>query len=46
MYAYGRNTCPKAKAASQRVISLPLHLNLEEGDIQSMANILKDAIKN
>jgi dTDP-4-amino-4,6-dideoxygalactose transaminase len=44
MYAYGRGTCPRAALASDRLISLPLHLRLTYGDVERIASALKQAV--
>ncbi len=44
MYAYAKGTCPKAKEASEKVISLPLHLNLSDKDPISVVNVLNEAV--
>ncbi|MEK4677394.1 MULTISPECIES: DegT/DnrJ/EryC1/StrS family aminotransferase [Bacillus] len=33
MYAYGKDTCPRAHEISEHVISLPLHLHLSKNDV-------------
>lgn len=38
MYAYGKGTCPKSHGYSQRILSLPMHLQLTKEDIQHIAN--------
>jgi dTDP-4-amino-4,6-dideoxygalactose transaminase len=43
MYAYGRGTCPRAHRASERIISLPLHLRLTEADVDRVAATLREA---
>jgi len=40
MYGYARGTCPIAHAASERVISLPLHLRLTGADAERVAQAL------
>lgn len=37
MYQSGRNTCPRAHKASDRIISLPMHLRLTEDQVQYVA---------
>ena len=44
MYEYGWGTCPKAEAYSDSLISLPLHLNLSEDDINHVIDTLKNAL--
>lgn len=46
MYAYARGTCPKAEEISKTVISLPLHLNLDNKDIKKVAEVLKAGLNN
>ncbi|QUI24784.1 DegT/DnrJ/EryC1/StrS family aminotransferase [Vallitalea pronyensis] len=38
MYAYGKDTCPKAYHYSMRILSLPMHLRLTRKDIRHIAN--------
>ena len=40
MYRFAEGSCPNARAASNRVLSLPLHLRLEEADIRRVASAL------
>lgn len=40
MYAEGRGTCPRASAASNRLISLPLHLKLSYADVCRVSQAL------
>jgi dTDP-4-amino-4,6-dideoxygalactose transaminase len=40
MYAYARGTCPRSHRASERLISLPLHLRLTHQDVQRIAQTL------
>lgn len=44
MYAYGDGTCPRARRASDRLISLPLHLRMSEGDTARVAGALSRAV--
>ncbi|MGE5235855.1 MAG: DegT/DnrJ/EryC1/StrS family aminotransferase [Acidobacteriota bacterium] len=44
MYAYGRGSCPRAAEASDRVISLPLHLRLEREDVLRVAGALAEIV--
>lgn len=41
MYAYARGTCPHSMAASDRVISLPMHLRLSYQDVEYISTTLK-----
>jgi dTDP-4-amino-4,6-dideoxygalactose transaminase len=43
MYAAGEGTCPRARAASERLISLPLHLRMGEEDARRVARRLQAA---
>jgi len=45
MYKYAYGTCPNAHRASEMLISLPLHLNMTENDIDKVVEVLKDALK-
>jgi dTDP-4-amino-4,6-dideoxygalactose transaminase len=40
MYA-GQPPCPRAHCASERVISLPMHLHLEQGDVRRVCDTLR-----
>jgi dTDP-4-amino-4,6-dideoxygalactose transaminase len=44
MYAYARGTCPHAMRASQRIISLPLHLRLDSGQVEYICKNLKKIV--
>ncbi len=41
MYAYARGTCPRATCASERLISLPIHLRMSYRDVHRVAIALK-----
>lgn len=45
LYSYDHGTCPNAHAVSQRIITLPLHLNLNEDDIVKIAEIVNEFCK-
>jgi len=45
MYEYGRGTCPRSQEASDRVISLPMHLRLSRADVERVADGLKQALR-
>lgn len=45
MYSYDHGTCPYAHQISQKIITLPLHLELTEGDINTIARIVKEFVK-
>jgi dTDP-4-amino-4,6-dideoxygalactose transaminase len=44
MYAEAEGTCPRARRASERVVSLPLHLRLRREDVQRVAAALREAV--
>jgi dTDP-4-amino-4,6-dideoxygalactose transaminase len=44
MYAYAHGTCPRAHAASERVISLPMHMQLSYQDVMRVAQTLKEIV--
>ena len=46
MYAFGQGTCPRSIAASDRIISLPLHLRLTYDQVEYVCNNLKQIIAN
>ena len=45
MYSYANGTCPRAKYYSDRIISLPLHLNLDNKDLERVVTILIKGMK-
>jgi dTDP-4-amino-4,6-dideoxygalactose transaminase len=45
MYHYAKGTCPNAGYYSNRLLSLPLHLNISETDQQQVVEVLLKAIK-
>jgi dTDP-4-amino-4,6-dideoxygalactose transaminase len=44
MYAYADGTCPRARRASERLISLPLHLRMSEIDTARVAGTLVEVL--
>jgi len=44
VYRDARGPCPVAREASRRVISLPLHLRLDTGDVERVCDALGDAV--
>jgi dTDP-4-amino-4,6-dideoxygalactose transaminase len=44
MYPYGRGTCPNSMRASERVISLPLHIRLTYQDVQRVCDALIEIV--
>jgi dTDP-4-amino-4,6-dideoxygalactose transaminase len=46
MYAFGQETCPRSLAASDRIISLPLHLRLNYGQVEYICTNLKQIVAN
>ena len=41
MYADGAGTCPKAQRASDRLLTLPLHLRLTDDDLRRVTDAIK-----
>jgi len=44
-YEYARGSCPRSQEASDRVISLPLHLRLSRAGVERVADGLKQALR-
>ncbi len=44
MYAYAQETCPRSMEASERIISLPLHLRLTYNQVEYICNNLKQIV--
>lgn len=44
MYASANGTCPRAFEASQRLMSLPLHLRLSYADVERVSQALRQAV--
>ncbi|MBL0268153.1 MAG: DegT/DnrJ/EryC1/StrS family aminotransferase [Chitinophagaceae bacterium] len=44
MYAYAQETCPRSMEASDRIISLPLHLRLSYNQVEYICNNLKQIV--
>jgi len=44
MYASGQGNCPQAHAASEHIISLPMHLRLTEEQVRYVADQLKQIV--
>lgn len=44
MYSYARGTLPRTEYMSDHIISLPLHLGLDEADVKRVASALKEAV--
>lgn len=40
LYKYGQQTCPNAKRLSERILSLPLHLNLSKKDVDYVSDMV------
>ena len=40
IYQHGANTCPRAHQVSQQLISLPLHMNLSEDDVNHICKVI------
>ncbi len=45
MYTYARGTCPRAHELSEHIISLPMHMYLEDEDIDRIIKIVNDFVK-
>lgn len=46
MYAYAQGTCPRSHAASERIISLPMHMHLSYQHIQHITRSLKEIVQH
>ena len=46
MYAEAHGSCPKSHRASERLLSLPMHLNLEERHIDRVAEAITSFLRN
>jgi dTDP-4-amino-4,6-dideoxygalactose transaminase len=44
MYAYAQGTCPRSHSASERLISLPMHMRLSYLQVQHIAKTLKEVV--
>ena len=44
MYAYAEGTVPRARRASERLISLPMHLRLGPDEVRRVAAALREAV--
>lgn len=40
MYAYGDGQCPKARLASDRVLSMPMHMGVKKDDVARIAELI------
>lgn len=46
LYSYAKGTCPYAESVSERVISLPMHMELTYGDVQYICDeVIKHIVK-
>jgi dTDP-4-amino-4,6-dideoxygalactose transaminase len=45
MFAYGKGTCPQAARASNRLITLPIHLRLSDDDVGRVADEVLKFVK-
>jgi dTDP-4-amino-4,6-dideoxygalactose transaminase len=45
MYEYAKDTCPNSHSASDRIISLPIHLRLSEADVKRVAATLIEYVR-
>lgn len=46
MYAHGANSVPKATIASERIISLPLHMQMTRLDVEHICQTLKKIVQS
>ena len=44
MYNYAKGTCPNAHDASEKILSLPMHMKLTKKDVDFIVSTLKDYI--
>ena len=42
MYNYAKGSCPKAEFASEHILSLPMHLQLNHSDVQKISSLVID----
>ena len=45
MYEYAKDTCPNSHRASDRIISLPIHLRLTEADVKRVTATLIEYVR-
>jgi len=45
MYRSGDGTCPVARRKSDTLLSLPLHLNMSDGDARTVVEVLAEAVR-
>ena len=45
MYAYAEGTCPKAREISQHLLSLPMHMWLEDDDVKNIIEQVNRFVK-
>jgi len=45
VYSYARGSCPKASLKSKMLLSLPLHLRINENDVDTVVQVLEKAVK-
>jgi dTDP-4-amino-4,6-dideoxygalactose transaminase len=46
MYAYAKGTCPRSHEASDRIISLPIHMRLNYEQVKYIATTIKDVVSD
>ena len=44
-YSHGAGTCPNAHLASKEILSLPMHMNVTERDVDYIAQTLKKIVR-
>lgn len=45
MYAYAKDTCPKAHELSESILSLPMHMSITKADVGLICKIINDFVK-
>ena len=46
MYSYAEGTCPKARKASDSLMSLPMHMGVTEANVSYICEVIKGILKN
>ena len=44
MYKYGKGSCPNAERISNNILSLPIHMNLSDIDLEYVSTNVKTAL--
>lgn len=45
MYEYAKNSCPKAHEISEHIITMPLHMWLDDEDVQKVIKVVNESVK-